>query len=63
MIISNNRKNMDQRRYKNPTTNEIAVLFKSSNGEQPARRDIIGHLYIPVRGEKIHPDRYTEALV
>ena len=52
MIISSDRKNLDKRRYNNPTTNEIAVLFKSSNGEPPAARDIRGHLYIPIRGRK-----------
>ncbi|KZS03775.1 Uncharacterized protein APZ42_033417 [Daphnia magna] len=37
-------------RTKYPTTNEIAVLFKSANGEPPAKRDIQGHLFIPARG-------------
>ncbi|XP_045036715.1 uncharacterized protein LOC116926850 [Daphnia magna] len=50
MIISSDRRNLDQRRYNSPTTNEIAVIFKSANGEPPAKRDIRGHLFIPVRG-------------
>ncbi|XP_045023162.1 uncharacterized protein LOC123467195 [Daphnia magna] len=50
MIISSDRRNVDQRRYNNPTTNEIAVIFKSANGEPPSKRDIRGHLFIPVRG-------------
>ncbi|KAI9558408.1 hypothetical protein GHT06_015188 [Daphnia sinensis] len=50
MIISSDRRNVDQRRYNSPTTNEIAVIFKSANGEPPAKRDIRGHLFIPVRG-------------
>ena len=41
IIISSDRKNLDKRRYNNPTTNEIPVLFKSSNGEPPAERDLI----------------------
>ena len=52
MIISSDRKNLDQRRYNSPTTNEIAVLFKSSNTKHPARRDIRGHLFIPVGGRR-----------
>ena len=35
-------------RYKSPTKNEIAMLLLSANGEPPARRDIRGHLFIPV---------------
>ncbi|KZR98206.1 Uncharacterized protein APZ42_006487, partial [Daphnia magna] len=31
MIISSDRRNLDQRRYNSPTTNEIAVIFKSAN--------------------------------
>ncbi|KZS06644.1 Uncharacterized protein APZ42_029833 [Daphnia magna] len=50
MIISSDRKNLDQRRYNSPTTKEIAVIFKSANGELPVKRDIRGHLFIPVRG-------------
>ncbi|KAI9565154.1 hypothetical protein GHT06_008929 [Daphnia sinensis] len=50
MIISNDRRNVDQRRYISPTTNEIAVIFKSAKREPPAKRDIRGHLFIPVRG-------------
>ncbi|KZS10733.1 Uncharacterized protein APZ42_024749 [Daphnia magna] len=50
MIISSDRRNLDQRRYNSPTTNEIAVLFPSANGEPPAKRDIQVHLFIPVRG-------------
>ena len=52
MIISSDRKNLDQRRYNSPTTNEIAVLFKSSNTKHPAGRDIRGHLFIPVGGRR-----------
>ena len=52
MIIRSDRKNLDQRRYNSPTVNEIAVIFKSSNGEPPADRDIRGHLLIPSRGKR-----------
>ncbi|XP_057376187.1 uncharacterized protein LOC130697273 [Daphnia carinata] len=52
MIISSDRKNLDKRRYNSPMINEIAVIFKSSNGEPPAKRDIRGHLFIPVVGRK-----------
>jgi len=52
MIISSDRKNLDQRQYNSPTTNEIAVIFKSVNGEPPGDRDIRGHLLIPSRGRK-----------
>jgi hypothetical protein len=52
MIITCDRRNFDQRRYNCPTVNEIAVVFKSTDGEPPAYRDIRGHLYIPVRGRR-----------
>ncbi|XP_046655037.1 uncharacterized protein LOC124348808 [Daphnia pulicaria] len=52
MIITCDRRNVDQRRYNCPTVNEIAVVFKSTDGEPPAYRDIRGHLYIPVRGRR-----------
>ena len=32
--------------------NEIAVIFKSSNGEPPADRDIRGHLLVPSRDKR-----------
>ncbi|KAI9565113.1 hypothetical protein GHT06_008881 [Daphnia sinensis] len=50
MIISSDLRNVDQIRCNSPTTNKIAVIFKSAKGEQPAKRDIRGHLFIPVRG-------------
>jgi len=46
MIIHND-KNQDQRRYNNPTSNEIGVVFKSVDGAPPSDRDIRGHLLIP----------------
>jgi hypothetical protein len=52
MIITCDRRNFDQRRYNCPTVNEIAVVFKSTDGEPPAYRDIRGYLYIPVRGRR-----------
>ncbi|XP_046642653.1 uncharacterized protein LOC124327698 [Daphnia pulicaria] len=52
MFISSDRKNLDQRRYNNPTTDDIAIIFKSVNGEPPVDRDIRGHLLIPSRGRK-----------
>jgi hypothetical protein len=52
MIITCDRRNVDQRRYNCPTVNEISVVFKSTDGETPAYRDIRGHLYIPVRGRR-----------
>jgi hypothetical protein len=52
MIISSDRKNLDQRRYNSPTTDDIAIIFKSVNGEPPVDRDIRGHLLIPSRGRK-----------
>ncbi|KZS08018.1 Uncharacterized protein APZ42_028147 [Daphnia magna] len=39
LIISSDFRNLDQRRYNSPTTNEIAVLFKSPNGEPPPMCD------------------------
>jgi hypothetical protein len=37
---------------------EIAVVFKSTDGEPPAKRYIRDNLYIPVRDRRftIHPD-------
>ena len=52
MIITCDRRNVDQRRYNCPTAHEIAVVFKSSDGAPPSNRDIRGHLYIPVRGRR-----------
>jgi hypothetical protein len=52
MIISSDRRIINQRRYNSPTTNEIAAIFKSSNGQPPAERDVRGHLLIPSRGRR-----------
>ena len=52
MIISSDRRNIYQRRYNSPTTHEIAAIFKSSNGQPPAERDVRGHLLIPSRGRR-----------
>jgi hypothetical protein len=52
MIIRSDRQNLDQRRYNCPTTNEIAVVFKSTDGAPPSSRQIQGHLFIPIRGRK-----------
>jgi hypothetical protein len=43
MIIHSD-KTQDQRRYNNPTNNEIGVVFKSVDGAPPADCDIRGHL-------------------
>jgi hypothetical protein len=52
MFISSDRKNLDQRRYNSSTTDDIAIISKSVNVEQPVDRDIRGHLLIPSRGRK-----------
>ncbi|EFX69181.1 hypothetical protein DAPPUDRAFT_113831 [Daphnia pulex] len=49
---NSDRKNLDQRRYNSPTTDDIAIIFKSVNGEPPVDRDIRGHILIPSRGRK-----------
>jgi len=46
MIISSDRRNLDQLRYNSLTTNEIAVIFKSTD------RFIRGHLFVPSRGRR-----------
>jgi hypothetical protein len=46
MIISSDRRNLDHRRYNCSTTNEIAVVFKSSDEAPPSFREIYGHLFI-----------------
>jgi hypothetical protein len=51
MLIHND-KTQDQRRYNNPTNNEIGVVFKSVDGAPPSDRDIRGHLLIPPRGRR-----------
>jgi hypothetical protein len=51
MLIYND-KTQDQRRYNNPTNNEIGVVFKSVDGAPPSDRDIRGHLLIPPRGRR-----------
>ena len=35
----------DQRRYNEPTHDEVAIVFKSIDGEPPADRDIVVHPY------------------
>ncbi|XP_057381786.1 uncharacterized protein LOC130704351 [Daphnia carinata] len=52
MIIRNDRRTQDERRYNSPTGEEIAVVFKSIDGAPPENRDIRGHLLIPRRGNR-----------
>ncbi|KZR96590.1 Uncharacterized protein APZ42_008990, partial [Daphnia magna] len=52
MIIHNDRRTQDERRYNSPTAEEIAVFFKSIDGAPPENRDIRGHLLIPQRGNR-----------
>ncbi|XP_057380774.1 uncharacterized protein LOC130703304 [Daphnia carinata] len=52
MIIRNDRRTQDERRYNSPTGEEIAVVFKSIDGAPPESRDIRGHLLIPRRGNR-----------
>jgi len=52
MIISSDRRNIDQRRYNSPTTTQIVALLKSSNGQPPAERDVRGHLLRSSRGRR-----------
>lgn len=52
MVIHNDRKTQDERRYNSPTGDEIAFIFKSPDGIPPKNRDVVGHLRIPERGHK-----------
>ncbi|EFX63653.1 hypothetical protein DAPPUDRAFT_268051 [Daphnia pulex] len=51
MVIHNDRRTQDERRYNSPAGEEIAVVFKSIDGAPPENRDIRGHLLIPRRGK------------
>ena len=50
-MIFHSDKTQDQRRYNNPTNDEIGVVFNSVDGAPPADRDIRGQLLIPTRGK------------
>ena len=50
MVIHNDKRTQDERRYNSPTAKEIAVVFKRVDGKPPADRDIVGHLHIPENG-------------
>ncbi|KZS07139.1 Uncharacterized protein APZ42_029230, partial [Daphnia magna] len=52
MIIHNDRRTQDERRYNSPNAEEIAVVFKSIDGAPPENRDVRGHLLIPQRGNR-----------
>ena len=52
MVIHNDRRTQDERRYNSPTGDEIGVVFSSQDGAPPENRDIRGHLLIPQRGKK-----------
>ena len=47
MVIHGDRRTHDQRRDNSPTTNEIGVVFKSTDGAPPANRDVCARLLIP----------------
>ncbi|XP_046452737.1 uncharacterized protein LOC124200510 [Daphnia pulex] len=51
MVIHNDRRTQDERRYNSPAGEEIAVMLKSIGGAPPENRDIRGHLLIPRRGK------------
>jgi hypothetical protein len=51
MVIRNDRRTQDERRYNSPAGEEIAVVFKNIDGATPENRDIRGHLLIPRRGK------------
>jgi len=40
MILTND-KHPDQKQYNAPITNDVAIIFKSINGEPPVHRDIL----------------------
>jgi hypothetical protein len=50
-MIFHSDKTQDQRRYNNPTNDEIGVVFNSVDEAPPADRDIRGQLLIPTRGK------------
>ena len=51
IIIHNDRRTQDERRYNSSAGEEIAGVFKSIDGAPPENRDIHGHLLIPHRGK------------
>ena len=53
MVIHGDRRTHDQRRYNSPTTNEVGVIFTSTDGAPPENRDIRAQLLIPAGGSRI----------
>ena len=57
MVIHGDRRTHDQRRYNSTTTNEIEVVFKSTDGAPPANRRLREPLHSDQQKQRIHQNQ------
>ena len=62
-MIHTDKRNDDRRRYNQPTSNKVAYIFKSVDGDPPGNRENVAKLIVPSENESLGENDINESNV